>query len=310
MSGISTYQGGQSDLELAACDAAVLVRPMANNPVLTNLEDAAAGGLDAAKIGASSGFITVGNWSKSGGVSLTNNPTINDVKSHGKGSPTRQIATEAEKSITYEPQEFKKINMQIAWGFTDSAVSAISSKGGFTISLPELPTNLLFQVVLLAWDSYNGGDVTRYWIANKSNVGKRGDSKLTDGDVDSASATLNFTSHNALPGVPVIFGACGAGLKDLINNNNSGFEPTVTGLTLTPSTAAMTVATGVGHTQQVTVLDSNGYDRTSAATFASSAVIKATVSSTGLITAVATGTTNVTATWGGFTSNACAVTVS
>lgn len=309
MSGISTYQGGQSDLELAAIDAAVLVRPMAGNPILTNLEDSAAGGLDAAKIGASSGFITVGNWTKSGGVTLTNNPTINDVKSHGKGSPTRQIATEAVKEITYEPQEFKAINMQIAWGYLPSAVSAISAKGGFTISLPELPANNLYQVVLLAWDSYNGKDLIRYWIANKANVGKRGDTKMTDGDVDGGAATLTFTSHRALPGVPVIFGACGDGLADLINDNDAGFEPTVTGITVAPTTAAMTVATGAGHTQQLVVTDSNSYDRTSAATYVSSTPAKATVSASGLITAVATGTSSVTATWGGFTAS-CAVTVS
>lgn len=309
MSGISTYQGGQSDLELAACDAAVLVRPMAGNPVLTNLEDSTAGGLDATKIGSGSGFITVGNWTKSAGVTLANNPTINDIKSHGKGSPTRQIATEAEKSITYEPQEFKLINLKIQWGFLDSAVSALSAKGGFTISLPELPVNNLYQVVLLTWDSFNGGDVIKYWIANKANVGKRGDTKLTDGDVDSGAATLNFTSHASLPGVPVIFGACGAGLKDLLNNNNSGFEPTVTGITASPTTATLTVSAGGSHTQQLVITDSNGYDRTSTAVYTVSSTPKVTVSAGGLITGTASGSSTVTATWGGFTAT-CACTVS
>src|SRR4051812_245008 len=129
MAGISVLQGGQADLELAAVDAAVLARPLASNAPITTLE-AAGGGLDTTKINAASGFVTVGNFTKSGGVSLLNNPTINDIKSHGKGSPTRQIATEAEKAITYEPQEFKLINEQIKWGFTPDAVKGPTATGG------------------------------------------------------------------------------------------------------------------------------------------------------------------------------------
>lgn len=311
MSGIAALQGGQSDLELSAADAAVLLRPLLpSTPILSNLE-ASGGGLDATLINAASGFQTVGNWTKSAGVTLTNNPTINDIKSHGKGSPTRQIASEAEKSITYDAQEnIKLINLQNAWGFPLSAVSVPSANGGITIAFPELPTDILWQVVLLAWDYKYGGDVFRYWIGNKANLGKRGDQKMVDSNVEELPTTLTFQTHPALPGTPIVFGACGAGFRSINAANTTGFYPAPTGVTVAPTTAALTVAAGVGHTQQLTVTDSNGFDRTSVSTFSSSTPTKATVNTSGLITAVSAGTTNVTATWGSFTSPACAVTVS
>lgn len=310
MSGIAALQGGQSDLELSAADAAVLLRPLTSStPILTNLE-ATGGGLDTSLINAASGFQTVGNWTKAQGVTLTNNPTINDIKSHGKGSPTRQIASEAEKSITYEAQEnIKLINLQNAWGFPLSAVSVPSAHGGVTIQIPELPTDILWQCVLLTWDFKYGGDVFRYWIGNKANLGKRGDQKMVDSDVEMLATTLTFQTHQALPGVPIVFGACGAGFQSINAANTSGFYPAPTGILVAPTTASITAASGGSHTQQLTVTDSNGFDRTSVSTFVSSAPTKATVNSAGLITGVSSGTTNVTATWGSFTSPACAVTV-
>lgn len=310
MSGISIYQGGQSDLELASADCAVLLRPAtASTPLLTNLEDATNGGLDAAKIGAGSGLITVGNWTKKDGLKLSNNPTVNEIKSHGKGTPTAFIPSESEKSITYTPQEFKLINLKNAWGFADSAVSAVSAKGGYTIQIPDLPVNFYWQVVLLSWTTYNGLDVFKYWIGNKAVVSKRSDISLSDSDVITHGTTLAFQNHNALPGVPVIFGACGAGVPALAAaTSDYSVYPKATGVTLTPTTAAMTVAAGANHTKQLQVLDSNNVDRTATATFVSDTPAKATVSTTGLITAVASGSANVTATYMGFTTT-CAVTV-
>jgi uncharacterized protein YjdB len=74
-------------------------------------------------------------------------------------------------------------------------------------------------------------------------------------------------------------------------------------------TASITAAAGAGHTQQLTVTDSNGVDRTATATYNSTVPAKATVSATGLITGVSAGATNVTATYAGFVSAPCVVTV-
>ncbi|TQK29378.1 Ig-like domain-containing protein [Arthrobacter sp. SLBN-53] len=310
MSGIAEYQGGQSDLELASADCAVLLRPINGAPILTNLEDSLDGGLDAAKIGVGSGFETVGNWTKQAGLKLTNNPTINEIKSHGKGSPTALIASEAEKSITYTPQELKLINLMNAWGFLPDAVSEVSEHGGFTIAIPELPAQLQWQLVLLSWTSFAGLDVIKYWVANKTIVGKRNDVDLKDSDVITHGVTLTAQTHPALPGKPFIFGMCGAGVKALAAAAADGsLYKKAEGVTLSPTTAALTVAAGANHTKQLIVTDSNGVDRTASATFSTDTPGKATVSTSGLITAVAAGTANVTAAWNGFTA-ACAVTVS
>ncbi len=309
MSNISDLQAGQSDLELASADCAVLLRPAFGRPLLTSLEDTTNGGIDRAKTNTASGFVTVGNWTKAAGLKLTNSPTINEIKSHGKGSPTALIASEAEKSISYEPQEFKLINLKNSWGFDDSAISAVSPKGGFTIQLPELPSILGWQALLISTTVFNGKECSKYWIFNKATVGKRGDIDLQDSDVIKHPVTLTAQEHPALPGVPVIFGVAGMGWLDLAAATADGsiYAP-ATGITVTPTTQALTAAAGINHTKQLLVKDSNGVDRTATATYVSDTTAKATVSTTGLITAVAAGTANITATWNGFTAS-CAVTV-
>lgn len=302
------WQPGQSDLELAQCDGRVLLAPR-TSPVLLNIEDAAAGGIDQAKVGVSSQCETVGNYEKKAGVKLSNNPTVNDIMSSGKGSATRKLASESKKGITYTPQEMKLINLQNSWGFTPSAVSAVSSKGGFTIGIPELPVRTQWRCVYLAWDSFQGEDVFMYWIANLAEVGDRSDITGTDSNVFEHGVSLEFLTDPAV-GLPVIFGMCGAGVPLLAAAVADGsLYQNATGISIVPSTVTATVSAGSDHTKQLLVKDSNGVDRTASATFDTSDPTKATVSTTGLITAVATGNATVTAEWNGFSATT-AVTVS
>lgn len=82
-------------------------------------------------------------------------------------------------------------------------------------------------------------------------------------------------------------------------------KPWVTvGLNVSPSTASITVS----GTQQLTVNDSDGTNRTSSATYSSSNESIATVSTGGLITGVAAGTATITANYGG-KAGTCVVTV-
>ena len=219
----SGLQGGQSDLERAATDAAVLLKLYTpSSTPITTLGATGTGDLDVAKL---TGFTTVGNWTKSGGVSLLNNPTINDVESHGKGSPTRQIAAKAAKGISFEAQEnVKLINLKNQWGFTDDAVT-IAAAGDVVINIPELPAEILWQAALITKDVYLGEPLYRYWVANKANIGKRADQKQTDGDVDTLNTELNFQTHPALPGVPIVFGICGPGWLLMNAGNDTGFTP-------------------------------------------------------------------------------------
>lgn len=301
------WQPGQSDLELAQCDGRVLLAPR-TSPALLNIEDLANGGIDQAKVGAASQFVTVGNYEKKAGVKLSNNPTVNDIMSSGKGSATRKLASESKKGITYTPQELKLINLQNSWGFTPSAVSPLSAKGGFTIAIPELPVRTQWRCAYIAWDSFQGQDIFLYWLANLAEVGDRTDITGTDSNVFEHGVSLEFLTDAAV-GSPVIFGMCGAGLPLLMSAVADGsLYKNATGITVTPATKSMTAAAGANHTAQLQVVDSNGVDRTAAATFSSDTTAKATVSDSGLITAVAAGTANVTAAWNGFTA-VCAVTV-
>lgn len=300
---------GQSDLELAACDTRVLLAPRVGTAPLLDIEDAVNGGLDLAKIGAGSKFRSMGNHEKKAGVKLSNKPTVNEIESAGHGSPTRLLASKAAKGISYTPQETNLINLQNAWGFTPSAVSAPSAKGGITIAIPELPARTQWRCVLLAQDTFNGKDIFLYWIANLAEVGDRDDQNLVDSNVIESGVNLKFMNDHAV-GLPVIFGACGDGFQELMAaTDTGGLYPDVTAITVSPTTATMTAATGSSHTQQLTVTDSNSLDRTATATYSSSTPAKATVSATGLVTAVAAGTSTITATYLGKTAT-CAVTVS
>jgi len=298
---ITSIQNGQSDLELAGRELAVLMVPFVGSSPLLNLELSGTGGLDPAKF---TNLISVGNFTKKDGVKLSNNPTINDIKSAGKGSPTRQIASESAKGITFMPQELKAINVQNYWGIPASSFTTPSSTGGVTVGIPDLPANLLWRVVLLGYDDYNGEDVWLYWIANKASVGKRTDQSIVDSNVLEHGVDLTFLVDNAV-NVPVVFGVCGQGWQTLNTLNTSGWstpQPAVTAITVTPATAAITVASGGSHTAQLQVLDSNGFDRTDEATYTSGTPANATVSSLGKVTAVAAGTSVITAAWGGFTA--------
>lgn len=303
-------QAGQPDLELAACTPRVLLAPYYGTQPLLSIEDLVNGGIDAALVGSGSAFRTVGNYEKKAGAKLSNKPTVNKIMSAGYGSPTRNLFSESGKSITYTPQEVNLLNLQNAWGFTPDAVSEPSIKGGITIGIPSLPARMLWRCVLIAGDvAPSGKPIYLYWIANRAEAGDRQDINATDSNVYEHGVTLDFQDDPAVAD-QVIFGICGDGWVDLNSNNDTGLYPAIDGITVTPSTASLTVAGGASHTKQLTVKDSNNEDVTSQATYVSADPTKATVSTSGLITAVAAGgPVSVTATYKGFSAS-CAVTVS
>lgn len=303
------FQYGEPDLELAQCDGRILLAPKNSTNPLLDIEDAINGGIDLAKVGNGSSFVKVGTYEKRAGVKLSNKPTINDIKSSGYGSPTRKLASEAAKGITYTPQQTNLLNLQNSWGFTPSAVSDVSTKGGFTIGIPELPARTKWRCAYIAWDSFEGEDVFMYWLANDSEVGDREDINAVDSNVYEYGVSLSFNTDPAV-GLPVIFGMCGAGVPLLAAAVSDGalYKPAES-VTVAPTTKSLTAAAGVNHTQQLTVTDSNGIDRTAMASYLSSDITKFTVSATGLMTGVAAGTgLTCTATYMGLQAT-CAVTV-
>lgn len=218
MSGISIHQAGQSDLELAARDLAVLLAPYdETHPLLPTLE-ASAGGLSIPAY-----YISVGNFTKSAGVTLGHNQDINDIESHGKASPTRQLASKRAITIGFEPQETKLVTMTLYWG-TDwlSNSPNISVHGGFAEAIPELPLNLKFRTILLGWDDFNGEDIFIYWIGNKCNVSATSDTELVDSNVIRYPVTLNCQADDENQSALTV-GICGPGWESLQDVADPGF---------------------------------------------------------------------------------------
>lgn len=218
MSGISSYQAGQSDLELAARDLAVLLCPYDDaHPLLTTLEGVG-GALDIPAY-----YMSIGNFTKSAGVTLGHSPEINDIESHGKAGPTRQLASKRVITIGFEPQETKLLTLSLYWG-TDWLTNAptVSGTGGFAEAIPELPLNLKFRAILLGWDDFNGEDIFIYWIANKVNVSATSDTELVDSNVIRYPFTLNCQSDDDA-GSALSVGICGPGWESLQAMNDTGF---------------------------------------------------------------------------------------
>ena len=218
MSGISTYQAGQSDLELAARDLCVLLAPYnISHPLLPTLEGSG-GALDIPAY-----YVSVGNFTKAAGVTLGHTPEITDVDSHGKASPTRQLASRRVITMGFEPQETKLINLALYWG-TDWLTNAptLSANAGFAEAIPELPLNLKFRTILLGWDDFNGEDIFIYWIGNKANVSATTDTELVDSNVVRYPYTLNCQSDDENQSALTV-GICGPGWESLQALNETGF---------------------------------------------------------------------------------------
>lgn len=218
MSGISAYQAGQSDLELAARDLAVLLAPYdSSHPLLPTLE-ASGGGLSIPDY-----YISVGNFTKAAGVTLGHSQDIADIESHGKGQPTRQLPTKRTITIGFEPQETKLVTLTLYWG-TDwlSNVPDLSPSGGFAEAIPDLPLNLKFRAILLGWDDFNGDDIFIYWIANKVNVSATSDQELVDSNVIRYPYTLNCQADDENQSALTV-GICGDGWEALQLVADPGF---------------------------------------------------------------------------------------
>lgn len=276
-------------------------------PFITKIHDPATGAL----ILPPGGF-AIGLHSKSAGGQLSNDQTIQDTESHGVGGPTRQIPTKRLIQLGLSPQESHKVNLENYWG-ADWADVELDASGAFTADVPDLPINRLARVVLYGQDDFDGLKIGMGWIGNRVNITKTDAQKVVDAEVLNYPYTMNFQTEDGLE-TPLTIDIFGPGWKRINELVDGGFTPVPTSITVAPASPALTVSAGAGHTQQLTVTDNNGVDRTAASVFASSAVSKATVSAGGLVTAVAAGTSNVTATYltvnGDILTATAAVTVS
>jgi hypothetical protein len=205
----------RSDLLLAARQLSVLIAPY-TVPVLDSLEDPSTGDLSIPDE-----FIPMGLHAKKTGGSLSNAQDINDIESHGRGTPTRQIPTKRTIALGFEPQETTRWNLEHYWG-ADWADVAYSTHGGVVMSVPELPLNQRYRVVLLGKDDYNADPIYLFWIGNKVNINKTDDQKIMDSEVITYPYTLNFQAEDSLQS-PLTVGICGPGWDALRQDQDAGF---------------------------------------------------------------------------------------
>jgi hypothetical protein len=269
-------------------------------PLINSLHNPATGAL----VIPDNGFV-IGLHRKQKGGALSNDQTLNDVMAHGEGGPTLQIPTERKINIGLEPYETHRINLENFWGADWSAVTADAS-GGVTLRVPSLPINRLSRIALLGrWD-YNNLPAYIAWIGNRVNIGKTDAQNVTDSDVIGYPYTMNFQGVDEHDGDPFILDIFGPGWEAMQAEADAGFGPGLTSITVDPDT--MTLDLSLTETEQLTVTDDNGVNRTSQATYSSSATGVATVSTGGVVTAVGVGNATITATYAGLTDT-CAVVV-
>ena len=281
----------RKDLQFAARKLAVIQWDY-TAPLIETLHNPTTGAL----VLPDDGFV-IGLHRKQRGGALSNAQTLNDVMAHGEGSPTLQIPTERRIGIGLEPYETHRKNLENYWGADFSGVTPDAS-GGVNLRIPSLPLNRMSRIVLLGrWD-YNGLPAYIAWIGNRVNINETDTQNVVDSDVIGYPYTMNFQGVDEHEGEPFIIELFGTGWAAMQANANAGFGVGVTGITVSPS--ILTLDLSNDETEQLTVVDNLGHNRTAAATFTSDDEAVATVTSPGgVVSPVAAGTATITATYSG-----------
>lgn len=291
-----TIRDARADLIRAHLHFAILFDNLATTGV-TTLEDAVTGDLVVPTTAKTAGIIE-----KKAGVSITHNIDSTDVEGYGEAEPVRTIISKRVITFDAEYVETNRTVLELFWGtYFDANNLTTSALGGTTIKAPTLPKNLFYRCYLVATDDYNGDDIFAYYIMPRVKLVKVDNSDSKDDNAVSYKMTFQ-AFRDATLGFSVLQGWCGPGWRKLIDK--TGFVALTTAVTVSPATKAMTVAAGVGKTQQLVVTANNGINRTPDSTFVSSAPAIATVSATGLITTVAAGSATITATYQPITGGA------
>lgn len=245
------------------------------------------------------GWFTSGEIQKAAGVSLAPDTQTADIDGYGSSSARRTMITAEKFTVDYFAQEWRKKNLELWHNVDLSTVSATPGKG-FRATKTSSLTVRYYSAILIAQDE-GVGSLYPFFLYPKVSVSKRGAMSGEQGKELGLPATLTVFD-DALFGGMYDFGVAGAGFDGIAQE--AGFAAAASSIVVHPSTAEL----ADGELLQLTVIDSNGFNRTAECTFASSAPLDATVSTTGLVTAVDAGTATITATLGGLTDT-CVVTV-
>lgn len=296
MADFKDIEDAKRELVLADLHLAILFAPVDGTEPITTLEDVTTGDLLIPAEYTSAGLIE-----KGAGVDITNDTESSDIEAYGQAEPVRQIINKRTTKFTAQFLETNREVLEKYWGTTFADVVP-SAHGGIVIEAPALPKNVYYRCILLGQDDVNGDDLFPYWIMPRVKLSSVDNTSLKDdGAITYTLEFQAFTDDDV--DFSVAQGWCGPGWRKLVDK--SGFVAPTTAISMTPATASIAVAA----TQQLTVVGSNGVNRTPDAKFTSSDVTKATVNAAGLVTGVAAGTATVTATYKSFTDTT-SVTVS
>lgn len=250
------------------------------------------------------GWLTSGEIQKAAGVSLAPDLQTANVEGYGSSAPRRIIPTGETMTIDYFAQEWRKVNLS-AWHNVDMATTAAAAGKGFGVSKTSALNVFYYSALVIARDANSSGELYPWFKFPKVMVSKRAAMAGTTGKELGLPCTLTILDDADYgdDGGVYDFGVAGAGFDSIAAD--AGFLSAPSSINVVPATLTL----AVGETAQLTVTDSNGFNRTAEATYVSGTSAKATVDSAGRVTAVATGTSTVTATLGALTDT-CAVTVS
>jgi|SRR5262245_26906358 len=212
---IKDIQNAQEELELAARDMTLLTCPFVGTTALTTLE-AVDGTLEIPPE-----YVSVGLHTKEDGVALGQNIEMVQIRSHGFAGPTREWANQREITLGVIPQETNRGNLEKYWG-ADWADVVPSSTGGVVMVLPELPLNLRYRCIALAWDDFEGEDIYIYWIMNKVTISNRDNQQAVDNNVLRYPYTFS-AKFDKVVGSPASFGICGPGWQTIQSLVDTGF---------------------------------------------------------------------------------------
>lgn len=290
------FRKGNPDLEIAVLDWAIYLAPK-DTPIPTDFT-----GSNSLITPLPTVYVPVGNLDKKAGTKLATAINSTPVDTYGEQTASRIIRKSRDTTVDFTMQETSMVTAGLYWGQDFSDVSADPDSGEVHLVIKEGAFNQEYSLIMIGVDGEEDKEVYTIIDSGRATLSKSGDITYNDDGIAMYPVTLQFLKHKTL-GYATRITQAGPGWKVLAPA--AGYFPPVTAISMTPATATIAAAA----TQQLTVVDSNGRNRTAQATYGSSAAGTATVSSSGLVTGVAAGTATITATYAGFTDT-CAVTVS
>ncbi|SIL71879.1 Bacterial Ig-like domain (group 2) [Mycobacteroides abscessus subsp. abscessus] len=287
-----TLKDAQADLAIAPLNLAVFLAPYSTTPALT-LEDPSDGSLSIP-----AGYKSVGHFEKKAGLTLGNEFDSKDIEAYGEPDPIRSIISKRTTTFDFSMFQNHRDVLGLIWTQDFSDVQP-SPFGGVVLEAPKVPKNIYYRAILCGLDDRNNEELWCYWLLPKVKLDKLDNQTLNDDNVIEYKPTLKAFRDDTV-GYSVAQGFAGPGWRTIVDK--AGFAASLTTLTASPASPALTVAAGATHTVQLMVQGDNGINYTPDCKFLSSAPTKASVSATGLVTGVAAGAATITASKGNKTA--------